>query len=251
MVDILTETHQKRLLIGGALLPLLIFIGLALTVLVTESRTEQARREIVKAGGKSTTARQVPSFLLPLVGPRGHSPLDQTVIVELLLNNPRIGDPELQQMSEFTRVRLVDLSDSRVTDAGLVALEKMQRLEVLFLGNTQITEPDRLLPLRALKYLRLDFSAVPESNLTCLSRFPELRRVSLAGLKVTEVGTQLLAGCRNLESLNLNGANLGDHGLRPLQTLKSLQYLSLKDAKYSPADLAAFQKAVPGCKVDQ
>ncbi|MDB5338812.1 MAG: F-box/LRR-repeat protein 14 [Planctomycetaceae bacterium] len=242
---------QKRLLIGAAILLLLVFITLALGVMAGEQRTEQMRREIVKAGGKSTTDRQVLPWLQPLIGPQAHSPLDQTVIVQLMLNNPRIGDTELQRLHGLTGVRLVDLGDSRVTNGGMQHLQAMQQLEVLYLNHTEITQLDALKPLRALKYLKLDFSKVPESNLACLDQFPELRRVSLAGLKITEAGTKLLAKCRQLESLNLEVANLGDHGLVPLQSLTKLKFLSLKDATFSPADLQAFQQAAPDCKIGQ
>lgn len=242
---------RKKLLVGFGIVPLLLFITLALMVMLGERQAESARREVVKVGGKSTTERQVLSWLQPVIGPQTHSFLDQTVIVQLMLNNPKIGDAELERLRGLTGVRLVDLGDSKVTDAGLSYLQKMEQLDVLYLNHTAITRIDTLAKLPKLRNLRLDFSQVPETNLACLEQFPALRSVSLAGLHITEVGTKELAKCRQLETLNLAVANLGDHGLVPLHALKKLQSLSLKDAKFNPMDLQAFQQAVPECKVAQ
>jgi hypothetical protein len=64
------------------------------------------------------------------------------------------GDDDLRLLEELTGLRILNLSYTNVTDAGLVHLRHLKRLESLSLGNTRITDAG-LVRLHGLKNLNL------------------------------------------------------------------------------------------------
>lgn len=241
----------RKVLIGLLAVPLLGFILPAANALRLEQQTEQARRKIGAAGGKSTTERRVPGWVAVFLGDDAHSFLDQTVIVGVTMTGDEIGNDQVAQISDVPDLSWLDLHDSKVTSAGLPAIAKLTSVRSIDMTNSQVSDVAALATLPHLEELKIDFSqpVLPE-HLEALSEFPALRALGAGGLKLRDNGVEIIArNCPQLEQLSIIGATLGDNGLVPLQQLKNLKELSLAYAKYNGDDLAAFRKAVPDCQI--
>src|SRR5262249_40594166 len=127
-------------------------------------------------------------------------------------------------------LRELDLENTQVTDAGLVTLTRLSGLQELDLSNTRVTD----------------------AGVAHLATFTDLRKLRLADMpQVTGEGISNLWGLTKLESLSLEGMELGKLGLGCLKELKNLKTLSLKNTVVSAADIADLQRALPGLEVEE
>jgi hypothetical protein len=99
----------------------------------------------------------------------------------------------------------VNLSDSRITDAGLKILTQLKNLQVLDLSSNRITD-EGLIGLAGLKNLQL---------------------LDLSNTQITDVGLMRLAELKNLQSLDLRFTQVTDVGLKGLTGLKKLAQVKL------------------------
>ena len=109
------------------------------------------------------------------------------------------GDAELEKLSAAGKDLVwLDLSRTRVTDAGLKALEKMPNLQHLDLRDTAVGDAglDALAPLHDLRTLGLYGTAVTDAGLPALQRLAGLRRLYVGGTKVTPPGVATLGRAR-------------------------------------------------------
>jgi hypothetical protein len=95
------------------------------------------------------------------------------------------------------------------TDAGLVHLRELTKLQELHLNHTEVTD----------------------AGLVHLKGLTELRRLGLMHTKVGDAGLVHLAGLTELVSLNLTSTEITDTGLVHLQGLTNLRFLYL-DSPY-------------------
>lgn len=145
-----------------------------------------------------------------------------------------ITDDQLRglNLGAFARLAALDLSETRVTGAGLAALEGLAGLERLDLGRTPLTD-DGLKYLPALPNLTsLDLSACPGlsgAGLAHLAALPKLNKLALRRCSgVTGDGLKQLAALGGLTELNLLGCeHVTDEDLTRLAALPGLAHLDL------------------------
>jgi hypothetical protein len=80
----------------------------------------------------------------------------ETVVLQMA--NPDVTDQTLEYLAGMTRLRELDLNDTRITDRGLETLARIGTLETLRLKNTAITDEgfrEHLMPLASLRELDL------------------------------------------------------------------------------------------------
>ncbi|HUT92716.1 MAG TPA: hypothetical protein VMY37_24700 [Thermoguttaceae bacterium] len=90
------------------------------------------------------------------------------------------GDDDLEPLEELTGLRILNLSNTSVTDAGLVHLKNLKRLEFLWLSNTRITDAGlvRLHNLKKLDSISLNGTPVTPLGIAELQKaLPETRVV--------------------------------------------------------------------------
>lgn len=132
-------------------------------------------------------------------------PLAPDRLVGLHAEGSRIGDDDLRHLRGMTGLRLLDLSDTKVTDLGLLHLLGCSSLESLSLWDTAITD----------------------AALGLIARLPSLRQLGLGNTAITDDGLASLAAVRDLRLLQLWGTNVEGPGLEHLHGLKSLQTVTL------------------------
>ena len=112
---------------------------------------------------------------------------------------PDFGDAELAKMAPLgANLRWLDLSGTKITDAGLCQVATMGNLERLYLQRTAVTDSGLkvIQPLANLHYLNLYSTAVTDEGLTTLRSLPKLRQVYLWQTKVTPDGVKGFADAR-------------------------------------------------------
>ena len=124
-------------------------------------------------------------------------------------------------------VVIVDLSATKVTDAGLVHLKGLTKLLLLSLNNTKVTD----------------------AGLAHIKGLTNLKRLFLGLTKVTDAGLVHLKGLTNLEELALNRSGVAGPGLAHLKGLTKLKYLNLRDTNVTDASVKKLQQALPNCKI--
>jgi hypothetical protein len=90
----------------------------------------------------------------------------------------------------FYEVRAVDLDETKVTDADLVHLTGLTKLDLLRLSHTQITDAGlvHLTGLSSLKTLSLSYTQVTDAGLVHLVGLKELKELVLVSTRVTDEG---------------------------------------------------------------
>lgn len=147
----------------------------------------------------------------------------------LYYTNPRgpewlrqwIGEERMAALDDVDRVSL-DYSHD-LTDAGLVQLQQLSKLEALSLLDTHISN----------------------DGLVHIARLTRLRDLDLVGTSVSDRGLVYLRGLTSLELLDLDRTGVTDSGLKHLKGLTKLQFLSLVETQVTDAGVDELERALP------
>ena len=162
-----------------------------------------------------------------------------------LAQSDALGARDLAVLAKLRKLRWLDLRNAEVTDAGLVHLKPLRRLEALSLSDNAITALDDGLvkSLAGLRLLHLSKTKITSSTVARLSRLTRLRVLVLEQNHEVKKGALELGKLRALRHLDVSGTQLNGRpvSLAPLTRLRHL------DAGYSgisfpPGDLAKLTK---------
>ncbi|NQT36169.1 MAG: hypothetical protein HQ581_01690 [Planctomycetes bacterium] len=183
-----------------------------------------------------------------------------------------VGKDDLEHLSAFSNLRLLSISGS-VTDADLKDLDRLTKLERLFLPNREIGEATlarigkltnlntldlggvkvtdegvgHLEKLVRLRNLNLLSGRLSDASLVIIGKLPHLVNLAVAGEHITDAGLVSLADLRDLRSLDLNATRVRGSGLRHLKSLPKLESLSLT-VESLDAEAFVHMKAFPQLK---
>ncbi len=123
-----------------------------------------------------------------------------------------IFKPDEQELNktDLEKMSRLNLSYTKISDAGLKELAKLPKLINLYLAETQISD---------------------------------------AGLKEMAKSDAGLKDVAKLERLDLYSTKITDAGLKEVAKLKQLKELNLLGTKVTEAGVAELQKALPKCKI--
>jgi HEAT repeat protein len=172
-------------------------------------------------------------------------------------------DEALAHLQRLPRVRSLDLSRARTSDAGLVHLKALTGLESLDLSSTRITDAGlvHLKGLLQLESLNLSGTEVTGPGLENLAGMTRLRKLMLAGRgQATEIGEALsmmgrhravhslddaalrhFRGLVKLQTLDLSLRSISDAALVHVGQLKELQSLNLYQTQVTDSGLVHLQ----------
>ena len=137
---------------------------------------------------------------------------------------------EFDELPEMLGTMVLEYpSGPDVTDAQLVHLKRLPKIEILILINTNITD----------------------AGLVHLKGLTNLQVLVLNGNRITDAGLVHLKGLTKLKWLFLPNTWITDAGLVHLKGLSSLKKLILNDsfAKVTDAGVKQLQQALPNCKI--
>jgi len=188
-------------------------------------------------------------------------------IVTVEATHIQLSDKDLAFLAKETDLEFLDLTGNNVTNAGLVHLKDLDRLETLVLSHNKgigmgfVTDPSsqitnaglvHLTGLSNLKRLSLDWCDVTDEELEHLKGLAKLQTLDLAfNTYITDAGLVHLKGLTGLQTLDLRLTKITDSGLVHLKGLVNLQTLGLRNTKVTAAGVADLQKALPNCKIEK
>jgi hypothetical protein len=139
-----------------------------------------------------------------------------------LAHNPKITDAGMVHIEKLSTLAHLDISGCSVTDEGLKALRGLRELNKLTLTETKITDAG--------------FDAVD---------LPKLRQVDLTETAITDAGVAKLSKFPALEVLVLNGCRVGDGCLPSLKECPKIHLVQAFRTKVTKAGAAEFKKQMP------
>ena len=158
----------------------------------------------------------------------------------------RVGDAELVHLSKIESLRAIDLSDcNRVTPAGLESLAngcpKLVFLKVWgkSIGNQSM---DIVARMRSLRVLGLVDTAVDDEGIKKLADL-NLSEIHLFRTSVGDDGIKILASMPNMTTMNLRDTKVSDASMETIAGLKKLRKLDLSECT-SPGVTDASAKAI-------
>jgi hypothetical protein len=152
-----------------------------------------------------------------------------------------IYDRDLPYLLDLRPVQSLDLTEcNHITDKGLAILEELQNLSELDLT-------------RLMRYRRdpIESNPVPltDACLVHLLSLPKLKKLTLAGNRITDRGLSQIAQLRHLTELDLVATEVSDAGLIHLQGMTSLLVVNLAATRVTAEGVAKLQKARPDLMV--
>ncbi len=135
------------------------------------------------------------------------------------------GDACMQHVAHLTGLRVLDLSQTNITGAGMKWIAGLQNLR-------RLTAPDRM----------------DDAGLAHVTRLPALAGLYLRESRVTNAGLRHLAGLQGLEELALGAGRITDDALVHLAKLPRLHYLLLQGDRFSDAGFVHL-KNVPSLRI--
>lgn len=145
----------------------------------------------------------------------------------------------LVPLESLHKLRMLDLSRTKVTDDDLQSLSRLHDLRGLNLADTNVTSAGiaHLSGLIGLVSLNLDRTPVSDHIFKELAAMRTLSHLDLVGTQVTGAGSEQLARC-GLKELRLNGSALSDEGLRGIGQISTLSGLNISGTLVSPRGIS-------------
>jgi len=171
-------------------------------------------------------------------------------VVSVDLTSVQVTDAGLVHLKGLTKLEKLHLDGTRVTDAGLIHLKGLTSLDNLSLTGTDVTDAGlvHLEGMTNLTGLSLG-TRITDDGLVHLKGLTSLQFLFLKNTKVTDAGLKHLEGLANLLFLNLSDTKVADEGLVHLEGLSSLRNLALVGTKVTDAGVKKLQQALPKCRI--
>jgi hypothetical protein len=151
----------------------------------------------------------------------------------------------------FGYVRVVNCSDTPITDAGLEHLQELSNLQALWLNNSQITDAglEHLKGLTKLEVLWLDDTRITDAGLGHIKGLTNLKKLRLNNIRITDGGLECLRESTKLKDLDLYNTPITDAGLEHLKVISNLECLYLTKTQVTAEGVMKLQQALPNCKI--
>ena len=166
---------------------------------------------------------------------------------ELDLCDSDITDAALVAVSRLSKLTTISLTGPKVTDAGLTLLSNLRDLEVLILGQVDVTDEGlkQIHHLKKLRILNLVSDRITDAGLAYIAGLTDLEHLLINSSAITDAGLAHIAGLSKLQSLDLSGGRITDAGLPHLKGLSALYELDLERTRITNGGMDSFRKTMP------
>lgn len=173
--------------------------------------------------------------------------------VSLSLDGTDTTDKALAYLEGLEKLAGLELAYTKVTDAGIPHLAKINHLWRLDLNGTNVTDKGLacLEGLTNLRDLALASTNITDAGIPYLRKFHYVYTLNLAGTRITDDGLAHLEGCANLYFLDLGSTSVTDRGIPHLARVYNLQHLNLAGTKVTDGGVKALRRALPKCGIER
>ena len=249
-----------RALLGlRVLMVVVLVLGLVLGWIVHRARVQ---REVVaavrRAGGRVQYDYEWKDLRsIPNGQPRWPRWLVERLGVDYFADVTGVGfhgtgaDEVASQVARLGRVEAVVFNGSDLTDEGLARLEGSGLRMVYLAAAKEITDAGLIHLGRMPRLERVDLfdASIGDAGLEHLGRVRHLRWLHLGQTKVTDAGMEHVGRMRGLATLHLFGTKVGDLGAARLKALGRLKTLSLDRTAVSDPGRQGLRSALPGATI--
>lgn len=155
------------------------------------------------------------------------------------MKGPEVHNKHLAKLDAYNDMKVLDISDSRVTGQGLNHLSKFTDLRVLNLSGTNLKN----------QFLFGDLSKFGDPKRPMLSALKNLEELNLSHTRLTDDGLVYIEHLVKLKKLNLSHTNVTDLGIPQLLELKNLRRLYLANTKITKKSILLLKECLPNCKI--
>ena len=197
-------------------LVLLILAGLLRPWITYSYWKRQVRRDINRLNGMATCQTRIGGASLGCLEFE-FGPLDDVYFL-----GPQLDDKNLEVLRQVPELRVLTLTNTRVTDEGLAQLAGFPRLNCLYIGN--------------IDHVKLIGPAGARLNTPPL---------------ITGKGLVKLKDLPNLQVVQFIGPATTDRDLRALHELRHLVLVDLMNTSVTDAGVAELKRALPHCEISR
>ena len=151
-------------------------------------------------------------------------------VAALHLRGTWVTDAELLEVARLPKLELLDLSHTRITDEGMLFLRPATGIRDLSLFYTEQVTDQGMAAIKDWKNLRrlnVRGTRVFDGTLAIAGGLPRLEALDVANTQVTENGLSALVTLTRLKELSIGRSRLGSRALDTLRLLPTLEYLDL------------------------
>lgn len=189
-------------------------------------------RDALLNPGKSGTdcSQQIPGMQpLPARRVSFDASLAGQPIVGADLSSLPITDHDVRALiRQSPKMWWLNITDTNVTDACLVDIDRVPHLTDLSIGHTAITDSG----LKQVAYAR------------------KLEVLSLAGVSISDTGLESLSELTNLRELDLRGTRVTDAGMKSLHQLHRLEFLFVQRTAVTSDGIRDLAMRLPSARID-
>ena len=158
-----------------------------------------------------------------------------------------VADADLARLAGLRQLKLLDLRENPIGDAGLEHVAELTQLEWLILDRTRITSAglSHLTGLTRLRRLSLAECEIDDAGLESLASLSSLEFLDLSRTRISDAGIAQIARLARLKSLWLDETAVGDAGLAKLAALANLTELGVRGTRTTESGRAAFATILP------
>lgn len=197
----------------------------------------------IQAIARRTQLEEVDLAQTPVDDPSAAALLAMPNMRILRLDKTSITDAALHVVPSSALVELY-VSKTRITDAGLVVLDQLPKLEALGLGELGVGDSTiaRITRMAGMRTLVLTLATASNGGLATLGTLRELERLYLDNTGADDVTLVGLAPLRALRALHLANSQVSEDALPVLRGFSQLDELTIGDTRMRGgiADLSAW-----------
>jgi serine/threonine protein kinase len=148
-----------------------------------------------------------------------------------VFGSKQVTDEGMKVFAGCTHVTVLNVSETRVSEAGLAHFKGCKGLQFLAVGSAD----------RAQKF--------GDTGLALFDECKDLRLLWMGGTQVTEAGLAALKNHKRLTDFRFSNSALSDAGLVHIKECPELTYLWIPDTKVTAKGAADLAKALPRCAI--
>ena len=174
-------------------------------------------------------------------------------VIRLYMSGADVTPEILKLISQFSHLRVLNLSKSDLPETGFEHLQELKNLKLLHLVDTNVEDAHlaEIAKIASIEQLPLSgCKGVTDAGMKHVSELKNLIQLSLDGTSVTDKGITELKKLDKLKELTLVGCGkVTDAAVEHLSEMKSLTTLNILKTGISKEGAAKLKQVLPDCTI--